>query len=131
MLKSASMDLACHNRLRRQLLVPIPGRTDAVGPDNDFLAQEKAELKRLSDALGTSQPLTSDDAKRLLDLYERWSAGKSSVTLLAAQIKTAGENLLSGDLSRLIDLEGARRRVGLEPSGGVKKNVIQLYKFFC
>ncbi|MDX1124782.1 hypothetical protein GOL24_10750 [Sinorhizobium medicae] len=79
-------------------------------PDNDYLVAERNQLVALSTALANGQ---FDQAilAQIPDLFKDWSSGTSSVELLAKQLVAAATAVLRGDLKRIVDLEGVRRRV--------------------
>ncbi|MEY9607016.1 hypothetical protein ABIF74_011769 [Bradyrhizobium japonicum] len=97
--------------------VPIPGSPwqcslAGAAPDNDYLAAENKQLKDLATALTAATPTLDDKTLQAVrDLFILWSAGKSSAQELARRLVEAAAAVLSGDLKRIVDLEGARRRI--------------------
>lgn len=112
-------------QIARLLLVVPPGGTrgfdpalpaDPSAPAADYLTGEKKELAELSEALKKAAatpgvPLPSETAKRIALLFADWTAGRASAVVLAETVRRASERVLSGDLSRVVDLEAARRRI--------------------
>ncbi|MBR1300653.1 hypothetical protein [Bradyrhizobium sp. AUGA SZCCT0042] len=82
----------------------LPDVSGNPQPDNDYLAAESAQLATLAGAGDLDL-----DAVRLL--FEDWKSGRSSAAMLAKQLADAAGVVLSGDLKRIVDLEGARRRI--------------------
>ncbi|MBV8754572.1 MAG: hypothetical protein JO328_17060 [Hyphomicrobiales bacterium] len=79
-------------------------------PDNDYLAAERNEF---TDLLATfnSGGFDQDTLKALSELFRDWSQSQGSAQILAVQLGNAASAVLSGDLKRIVDLEGARRRI--------------------
>ncbi|MGY3499171.1 hypothetical protein ACVW1B_008590 [Bradyrhizobium sp. USDA 4502] len=112
-------------QIARLLLVAPPGDTrvfspplspDPAAPADDYLAREMKELNALSEALKrTAQPagtpLPPETARQIALLFADWTAGRASAVVLAETVRRASERVLSGDLGKVVDLEGARRRI--------------------
>jgi hypothetical protein len=105
--------------LRRLLLVPRPAAArkplwsgedpDPKDPARDYLTAERDQLDALSRK--NREAYSAKDAADLVALFGDWNAGRSSAEQLIDRLKRAGERILSGDLARVVDLEGARRRI--------------------
>lgn len=82
-------------------------------PDEDFLTAEKAELDALAAVFASNDPGKFDAAvfKALSDLFKLWSKNEGSTQRLVKQLADAAAAVLSGDLKRIVDLEGVRRRI--------------------
>jgi hypothetical protein len=93
---------------------PPPNRRDmgaATGITDDYLNAELKQLNGLNTLLeGGSNP-SDQDVQNLVDMFTDWRNGRASSVLLANQLKEAAQVVLSGDLARVVDLEGARRRI--------------------
>ncbi|MCC8944248.1 hypothetical protein H8A97_03800 [Bradyrhizobium sp. Arg62] len=112
-------------QIARLLLVAPPGDTrvfsprlspDPAAPADDYLTREMNELNALSEALKkTAQPagtpLPPETARQIALLFADWTAGRASALVLAETVRRASERVLSGDLGKVVDLEGARRRI--------------------
>ncbi|MFO1116548.1 MAG: hypothetical protein U1E28_12745 [Beijerinckiaceae bacterium] len=107
-------------KVRALLLVKCsarPGLTCSAGdphvPDEDFLTAEKTELARLNAVFASNDPTKLDNAtlNAVLMLFHDWSINRGSLQILAKQLADAAAAVLSGDLKRIVDLEGARRRI--------------------
>ncbi|MHB8268868.1 hypothetical protein [Bradyrhizobium sp.] len=104
--------------LRRLLLVPRPAaarplwaaeqREPNTAPQ-DYLTAEREQLRTLSEKDPNSY--STQDFTDLAALFTDWREGRSSAELLVDRLKRAAELILSGDLARVVDLEGARRRI--------------------
>jgi hypothetical protein len=96
------------NKLRDGLKQPGGGL-----PDNDYLAAERDELSDLQTKLNSGNPTNLDQPtlKALSALFADWNSGLGSAQKLAKQLSDAAALVLSGDLKRIVDLEGARRRI--------------------
>jgi hypothetical protein len=92
-----------------QLLIVPDGSNVGIG--NDLLAAERKLIKTLADQAVTSP----DDLKRALDglgsIVSRWNDDSSALQQLARRLASAGSLILQGDLARLVDLGGLRRRI--------------------
>lgn len=118
------------DRVKSLLLVnPTPGGTP---PDDDLLASERDQLEVFA-SLGSTDPTKLNLAtfqalgKLLLD----WSKGQSSAQLLAEQLGKAATAVLSGDLKRIVDLEGARRRIEEKIKELIPAKVVASYDLQC
>ncbi|MGY3473458.1 hypothetical protein [Bradyrhizobium ottawaense] len=82
-------------------------------PDEDFLTAEKSELDALAAVFVSNDPSKFDAAvfKALSDLFKLWSTNDGSTQRLVKQLADAAAAVLSGDLKRIVDLEGVRRRI--------------------
>ncbi|UVC18016.1 hypothetical protein [Mesorhizobium onobrychidis] len=80
-------------------------------PDNDYLTAEKNQLLALKTALGNPGTIDKNTLAALRGLFDRWSSDKGSAQELARRLNDAAAVVLSGDLKRIVDLEGARRRI--------------------
>ncbi|WP_146006713.1 hypothetical protein [Bradyrhizobium forestalis] len=82
-------------------------------PDEDFLTAEKTELDALAAVFAANDPGQFDAAvfKALSDLFKLWSTNDGSTQRLVKQLADAAAAVLSGDLKRIVDLEGVRRRI--------------------
>lgn len=80
-------------------------------PDNDYLTAEKTQLIALKAALGDAGTIDKNTLAALRGLFDRWSSDKGSAQELVRRLSDAGAAVLSGDLKRIVDLEGARRRI--------------------
>ncbi|WP_130220084.1 hypothetical protein [Bradyrhizobium genosp. SA-3] len=98
-----------------QLPLPRPGLNCPAGPNptDDFLAAEKLQLDDLAARFASNDPTKFDPAtlQAFSKLFEAWSANQGSTQVLAQQLANAAAAVLSGDLKRIVDLEGARRRI--------------------
>jgi hypothetical protein len=90
---------------------PGKGQAPVDKPEDDYLTAEAAELEALSAALAAAGDPKDEDVSKVVALFDDWSKGRASAVLLAGQLKEAAATVLSGDLARLVDLEGARRRI--------------------
>ncbi|RWP58625.1 hypothetical protein [Mesorhizobium sp.] len=99
-------------------------------PDNDYLTAERNQLAALKTALDNGQ---FDQAilEQIPALFRDWSNGKSSVELLAKQLVAAATAVLSGDLKRIVDLEGVRRRIEEKLKELVPSRVALNYDMHC
>jgi hypothetical protein len=88
-----------------------PGNGSAPMPHDDYLTAEAVELKALGSLLAGADEPSATDADRIVKLFNDWQAGLASAVVFGRQLKDAAERVLSGDLPRLVDLEGARRRI--------------------
>jgi hypothetical protein len=96
-----------------QLPRPTLSCSDPLTPTGDFLAAEKAQLDRLATAFSFND-LTKFDPQTIdefVKLFAAWGANQGSAQLLLQQLANAAAAVLSGDLKRIVDLEGARRRI--------------------
>jgi hypothetical protein len=90
---------------------PGKGKAPVVEPKDDYLTAEAQELEALSTTLASAGDPKDEDVQEIIALFADWSNGRASSALLANQLKEAAQTVLSGDLARLVDLEGARRRI--------------------
>ncbi|WP_316166833.1 MULTISPECIES: hypothetical protein [unclassified Bradyrhizobium] len=104
--------------LRKLLLVPRPAAARPFFPNEsrepndrtqDYLTAESRQLKALSEK--NLKDYEVSDFADLIVLFKDWSEGRSSAELLVDRLRRAAEMILSGDLARVVDLEGARRRI--------------------
>lgn len=106
-------------KVRELLLVPcpVPGRSGLVCPPSnnapdDFLVAEKVQLESLDNVFSSAPPpLDKSVLDALFELFQAWSSGQGSAQILAKRLADAAAAVLSGDLKRIVDLEGARRRI--------------------
>jgi hypothetical protein len=105
--------------VRKKILVvtwpgPPPNRRDmgaATGITDDYLSAELNQLNGFKTLLEGGNDPSDHDLQDLTDLFTDWRNGRASSVLLANQLKEAAQMVLSGDLARVVDLEGARRRI--------------------
>ncbi|WP_426418096.1 hypothetical protein [Bradyrhizobium genosp. A] len=90
---------------------PGKGQAPVDKPEDDYLVAEAAELEALSAVLATASEPKDGDVSAVVALFDDWSKGRASAVILKGQLQEAAAAVLSGDLARLVDLEGARRRI--------------------
>ncbi|ARP64332.1 hypothetical protein A9K65_013785 [Mesorhizobium sp. WSM1497] len=117
------------------LLVPMPDdlRYGLVKPaddepENDYLAAERNQLQNIRDAFGTKP---TEVLAQLPDLFKEWGEGKSSVRELADRLIAAATAVLAGDLKRIVDLEGIRRRIEEKLRELVPSRIALNYDMHC
>lgn len=111
-------------KLAELLLVPCPDADPkcttspclicppaGAAPDNDYLTAEKNELLALEKVLKAPDTIDQFTLVALRLMFDRWGGGHSSAQELARRLIDAAAAVLSGDLKRIVDLEGARRRI--------------------
>lgn len=99
-------------------ILPVPTRdglqTPPANPDPtevDYLAAERNELTALAGKFGTAANFDKATFTAVKALLDEWKKGNGSAQLLAKNLGDAAAAVLSGDLKRIVDLEGARRRI--------------------
>ncbi|WP_445220496.1 hypothetical protein ACKWRH_10775 [Bradyrhizobium sp. Pa8] len=88
-----------------------PGKGNPPKPRDDYLTAEAVELKQLAALLSGGNVPAAVDVANLVALFNDWRTGFASAVVFGRQLKDAAERVLSGDLPRLVDLDGARRRI--------------------
>ncbi|MER9102641.1 hypothetical protein NKH95_01700 [Mesorhizobium sp. M0848] len=107
-------------KLRELLAVGYPQSRRAGLPDEndpkqadprDYLRAERIELDRLAQLPDVAAWLGNppNAIEQAAALFDDWGHGRSSAALLFDNLRKAADVVLSGDLKRLVDLEGARR----------------------
>jgi hypothetical protein len=120
--------------LARLLLVARPAGARPRGLDEDEKPTSRArdyltvELKELR-ALADRPKLTPTDTAAIVAMFADWGAGRASATLLIDTLKRAAERVLSGDLARVVDLDGARRRIETKLKEMIPSKVSLSYDF--
>ena len=103
--------------IKAKLVVPVPSVNNvrnlnqnnaALTIADDFLVREYTELQQLS---GVGSGDSATDAAHLAALFADWSKGQSSPQLLVRQINMSAQDVLSGQLARVVDLQAARKLV--------------------
>jgi len=94
--------------------------------DQDFLTAERDELAGHADR---KAPFTPEHAAALAGLFTDWAEGRASAAILLVTLSRIGERVLSGDLSRIVDLEGARRSIEAKLKEMVPARVALSYDF--
>jgi hypothetical protein len=99
-------------------VLPVPSRTGLQPPpanpdptEVDYLAAERNELTTLAGKFGTAANFDKATFTAVKKLLEDWKQDNGSAQRLAKQLGDAAAAVLSGDLKRIVDLEGARRRI--------------------
>jgi hypothetical protein len=108
-------------KLAALLLVPCPVHDPRPGtwcpafpkpPDDDYLSAERKQLESLATALAAHPPNLDQQTIQIIGgLFAAWRDGHSSPQELARRLTEAANAVLAGDLKRIVDLEGARRRI--------------------
>jgi hypothetical protein len=104
-----------------------------VAPDNDYLATEKKEFDDLVALFASADPARFDNQilQELKLLVADWIQSRGSAQELARQISDAAAAVLSGDLKRIVDLEGVRRRIEEKLLALVPAKIVLDYNMHC
>lgn len=126
--------------LKKVAALLLVGRQDRLGlnysgtaPDNDYLATEKKELDDLAALFASADPARFDNQilQELKLLVADWIQSRGSAQELVRQISDAAAAVLSGDLKRIVDLEGVRRRIEEKLLALVPAKVVLDYNMHC
>lgn len=82
-------------------------KSPPTGPQDDYLKAEAVQLRKLAAA----EPIDPGKLNEIARVFGRWRNGNASAAILFRTLKRASELVLSGDLSRIVDLAGARRKI--------------------